>query len=140
MNENKNVENKISYDDFAKVELKVGRILSVEPVPKSDKLLKLSVDFAEGVTPESPVGVPRQILSGIAKFFPDPTKLVGKKCMFVTNLAPRKMMGMESDGMILAVSTDGVVGEDGVMTAGEFSLLEPHGVNGGEIPVGTKAK
>lgn len=112
---------KISYEDFSKVELKVGRILSAEPIPKSDKLLKLSVDFAEGQ--------PRQILSGIAKYFPDPSKLVDRKCMFVTNLAPRKMMGMESDGMILAVSTDD-----------EFSLLEPNGVNGGVIPVGTKAK
>lgn len=121
---------KITYDDFAKVEMKVGKILSVEPIQKSDKLLKLSVDFAEGVTPENPVGTPRQILSGIAKYFPDPAVLVGKKCMFVTNLAPRQMMGLESNGMILAISTDD----------GEFSLLEPKSVKGGDIPAGTKAR
>lgn len=109
---------RISYDDFAKVEIKVGKILTVESIPKSDKLLKLSVDFAE----ESP----RTILSGIAKYFPDIQVLVGKKCMFVTNLQPRPMMGMESNGMILAVSTD-----DGM-----FSLLEPLG----DIPQGTKAR
>jgi methionyl-tRNA synthetase len=121
---------KISYDDFAKVEMKVGKILKAEPIPKSDKLLKLSVDFAEGITPENPMGTPRQILSGIAKYFPDPNLLVGKKCMFVTNLAPRQMMGQESNGMILAVSTDD----------GEFSLLEPKSVKGGDIPAGTKAR
>ncbi len=109
---------RISYDDFAKVEMTVGKILSVESIPKSDKLLKLSVDFAEGS--------PRTILSGIAKYFPESQTLVGKRCMFVTNLAPRMMMGMESNGMILAVST----------SDGKFSLLEPSG----DIPEGTKAK
>lgn len=109
---------RISYDDFAKVEMKVGKILSAEAIPKSDKLLKLSVDFAEGS--------PRTILSGIAKYFPDSQTLVGKRCMFVTNLVPRPMMGMESNGMILAVST-----EDG-----RFSLLEPQV----DIPEGTKAR
>lgn len=107
----------ITYDDFAKVELKVGKILSAEALPKSEKLLKLSVDFAEGT--------PRTILSGIAKHFPEGAGLVGKRCMFVTNLEPRKMMGMESNGMILAVSTDT-----------GFSLLEPNE----SIPEGTKAK
>lgn len=112
---------KISYDDFAKIEMKVGKILSAEPIPKSDKLLKLSVDFAE-----SEPRTPRTILSGIAKYFPDITVLIGKRCMFVTNLQPRLMMGMESNGMILAVST-----EDG-----KFSLLEPQN----NIPEGTKAR
>jgi len=109
---------RISYDDFAKVEMRAGKILSVEPIPKSEKLLKLSVDFAEGA--------PRTILSGIAKYFADPQVLVGKKVMFVTNLEPRPMMGLESNGMILALSTDD----------GKFSLLEPNS----DIPEGTKAK
>lgn len=109
---------RISYDDFAKVEMKVGQILTVEPIPKSEKLLKLSVDFAEGA--------PRTILSGIAKYFPDAQALVGRRCMFVTNLEPRPMMGMESNGMLFAVSTDD----------GKFSLLEPSA----DIPPGTKAK
>ncbi len=108
----------ITYDDFAKVEMKVGKILSVEPIPKSEKLLKLSVDFAEGT--------PRTILSGIAKYFADPQVLVGRRCMFVTNLEPRPMMGLESNGMILALSTDD----------GKFSILEPNA----DIPEGTKAK
>lgn len=96
---------KISIDDFAKVEIKVGKILSAEPIAGSDKLIKLSVDFAEDV--------PRQILSGIAKYFPDVKTLVGKKVVFVTNLEPRKMMGLESNGMILAVSD-----------ADKFALME----------------
>jgi len=111
----------ITYEDFAKVEIKVGKILSAESIANSNKLLKLSVDFAEGEP-----RVPRTILSGIAKYFPDIQVLVGKKCMFVTNLEPRPMMGTESNGMILAVST-----EDG-----KFSLLEPNS----EIPEGTKAR
>jgi len=108
----------ISYDEFAKVEIRVGKILSVEKVPDSQKLLKLSVDFAEGA--------PRQIISGIAKYFLDTATLVGKKVMFATNIEPRVILGLESNGMILAVST-----EDG-----KFSLLEPSP----EIPEGTKAK
>lgn len=107
----------ITYDDFTKVEIRVGKILSAEAIPESRKLLKLSVDFAEGT--------PRTILSGIAKHFPEGAGLVGKKCMFVTNLEPREMMGMQSNGMLFAVST-----EDG-----KFSLLEPNA----DIPEGTKA-
>jgi putative transcription antitermination factor YqgF len=89
---------RITYDDFKKVQLKVGKILSASPVDGSDKLLKLSVDFKE----ESG---PRQILSGIAKYFSDNQSLVGKKVAFVTNLEPRQMMGLESNGMILAAHT-----------------------------------
>jgi methionyl-tRNA synthetase len=109
---------KISYDDFAKVEIKAGKILSAEKIPDTDKLLKLSVDFAEDK--------PRQIVSGISMYFPDPAVLVGKICMFVTNLEPRMIKGFESNGMLFALST----------TDGNFSLLEPSS----NIPVGTKAK
>jgi len=98
-NEVKQTRNsKISIDDFKKIEMKVGKIISAETIPDSDKLLKLSVDFAEKE--------PRQILSGIAGYFSDPQILVGKKVAFVTNLEPRTMMGFKSDGMILAVSDD----------------------------------
>jgi methionyl-tRNA synthetase len=86
---------KIKYEDFKKVEIKVGKILSVERIEKSEKLLKLSVDFAE------PAG-PRQIVSGIAKYFPQIEDLINKKCTFVTNLEPRPLMGLESNGMLLA--------------------------------------
>ncbi len=108
----------ISIDEFAKVEIKSGKILSAEKIPDTDKLLKLSVDFAEAV--------PRQIISGISMYFPDPAVLVGKTCMFVTNLEPRVIKGHESNGMLFAVST----------AEGAFSLLEPLPT----IPPGTKAK
>ena len=112
------VNPKISYDDFAKVEIRAGKILSAEKIPDTDKLLKLSVDFAEGM--------PRQIISGISAYFPDPAVLVGKTCMFVTNLEPRTIRGFESNGMLFAVSTP----------EGVFSLLEPRE----GISPGTKAK
>ena len=89
---------KISYDDFAKVEISLGTILSIEVVPDADKLLKLEVDFGEEA--------PRQILSGIREYFEDPQSLVGKQCPFVTNLAPRTIRGFESNGMILAANTE----------------------------------
>ncbi|MFT5179706.1 MAG: methionyl-tRNA synthetase [Candidatus Paceibacteria bacterium] len=89
---------KITYDDFKKVEIKIGEILEVEVVEDADKLLKLKVDFGEENT--------RQILSGIREYFEDPQSLVGKKCPFVTNLEPRTIRGFESDGMIAAVSDD----------------------------------
>ncbi|MBU6426691.1 hypothetical protein KGQ27_00405 [Patescibacteria group bacterium] len=111
----------ISYEDFKKVEIKAGKILSAEKVPDTDKLLRLSVDFAENreVTGEDGVVVAkphvRQIISGISAYFPDPQLLVGKTCMFVTNLEPRVIRGLESQGMILAAKTDT-----------GFSLLEPN--------------
>lgn len=108
----------INIEDFKKIDIVVGQILSVGKVPDTDKLLKLSVDLAESS--------PRTIVSGIALYFPDYSVLVGKKCMFVANLEPRMIKGIESQGMILAVST-----EDG-----KFSLLEPNV----DIPVGTRAK
>jgi methionine--tRNA ligase beta chain len=86
----------ITFEEFKKMEIKIGEILSVEKVPETDKLLKLSVDFKE----ESP----RQIVSGISAYFPNEKMLVGKKCAFVTNLEPRTIRGLESNGMILAVS------------------------------------
>ena len=120
----------ISYDDFKKTEIRAGKILSVEKIPDTDKLLKLSVDFAEIVETIDATGnkvtTPkvRQIISGIALYFPDVTTLVGKTCMFVTNLEPRIIRGLESQGMILAVSAPG-----------GFSLLEPNS----SIPPGTMA-
>ncbi|MCX6755273.1 MAG: hypothetical protein NT068_01890 [Candidatus Nomurabacteria bacterium] len=122
---------KINFEDFKKVDIAVGQILSAEKVPETDKLLKLSVDLgsffvenAEGEKEEKKDI--RQIVSGISLYFPDHSVLVGKKCMFVTNLEPRMIKGLESQGMILAVST-----EDG-----KFSLLEPNA----DIPAGTRAK
>lgn len=87
---------KITIDEFKKIEMTIGEILSVEVVPDADKLLKLSVDVGEET--------PRQILSGIREYFEDPQSLVGKRCPFVTNLAPRTIRGLESNGMIVAVN------------------------------------
>jgi len=87
----------ITFNDFQKIEIEVGTVLSAEKVDGSEKLLKLSVDFGE-----SP---PRQVISGIAKTFsPDGKmeKLVGKQFLFVTNLEPRAIMGLDSQAMILA--------------------------------------
>lgn len=115
----------ISIDDFKKVDIAVGQILSVEKIENSKKLLKLSVDLGEEK--------PRQIISGIAKYFPDESKLINKRCMFVTNLEPRMINGFESQGMILAVSTDENIPDAG---EGKFSLLMPNE----DIPPGTRAK
>lgn len=107
----------ISIDDFKKLEIKIGQILSVERIENTNKLLKLSVNFNEET--------PRQIVSGILSYFPDPQVLVGKKCAFATNLEPRVIMGLESQGMILAVSGENF-----------FSLLE----TSGEVLPGSSVK
>ena len=84
----------ITIDDFAKVELRVAQILVAERIPKADKLLRLEVDLGYEK---------RQILAGIAQFY-EPEKLIGRKIVIVANLAPRKMRGLESNGMLLAAS------------------------------------
>lgn len=83
----------ITIDDFSKIELKVGRVISAEPIEGSDKLLKLMVDLGEEQ--------PRQILSGIAKHY-QPADLIDKQVTIIYNLEPRMMMGLESQGMVLA--------------------------------------
>ena len=83
----------IDFDTFSKVEMTVVKVLSCEPVKKSEKLLKFQLDDG--------TGTPRQILSGIAKYY-KPVALVGKTLVAVTNLAPRKMMGQMSCGMLLS--------------------------------------
>ncbi|GAB4405265.1 MAG: methionine--tRNA ligase [Bryobacter sp.] len=89
----------ISIDDFVKVDLRVGQVLSAEPVKGADKLLHLKVDIGE------PTG-PRTIVAGIAKAY-DAAKLPGRKVVIVANLAPRKLKGIESQGMIVAASLEG---------------------------------
>lgn len=81
----------ITYDDFSKLDLRVGTILTAEKVAKSEKLLKLSVDLGFEI---------RTVVSGIALFF-KPEDIIGIQVSVVANLAPRKMMGIESHGMIL---------------------------------------
>lgn len=90
----------ISYDDFSKLDLRVGKILTAEPVPKSKRLLKLTVDLGSEQ---------RTIVSGISEHFPDPQTLQGAKVIVVANLKPVKLMGVESFGMILAATKEGLL-------------------------------
>jgi methionyl-tRNA synthetase len=107
----------IGIEDFAKVELRVAQILVAERVPKADKLLRLEVDLGYEK---------RQILAGIAQYY-EPEKLIGRKVVIVANLAPRKLRGLESNGMVLAAS----VGDQGAPVLAGF--LE-------DVPVGAKLK
>jgi methionine--tRNA ligase beta chain len=109
----------ISYDEFKNIDVRIGKILSVEEVPETDKLLKLSVDFGE----ESP----RQIVSGIRQYVADPASLVGKKTTFVFNLEPRTIRGLESNGMLFAASSG--EGDDKA-----FSFIVPET----EVPPGAR--
>ncbi len=107
----------IGIDDFVKVELRVAQILVAERVPKADKLLRLEVDLGYEQ---------RQILAGIAQYYA-PEALIGRKVVIVANLAPRKMRGLESNGMLLAAS----VGDEGAPVLAGF--LE-------DVPVGARLR
>jgi len=123
----------INIDQFHMTEIVIGKILSAEKVPDTDKLLKLSVDMgpkprlaipeeeeASATTQENDI---RQIISGISAYFPDPAELVGRHIAFVANLEPRMLRGLESQGMILAAHS-----------GDSFALMEvPH-----TIPPGTR--
>jgi methionyl-tRNA synthetase len=104
----------ITIDDFAKIELRVAQILVAERIPKADKLLRLEVDLG----PDFPR---RQILSGIAEWY-TPEDLIGRRIVVITNLAPRKMRGLESHGMLLAAS-HGEGGKPVLATFGEDIAL-----------------
>lgn len=86
----------VALEDFKKLEIRIGKILTAEKIEKADRLLKLDVDFGE---------CKRQIVSGIAEFY-KPEDLIGKECPFIVNLEPRKFKGVESQGMILAAKVD----------------------------------
>jgi methionyl-tRNA synthetase len=107
----------ITYDDFAKLQIVIGTITAVEIVEDSNKLLKLTVDIG--------TDTPRQILSGIRKFFADPQTLVGVQTPFLINLETKVIAGLESQGMILAASSEEA-----------FSLLSPTN----PLPAGSKVK
>jgi methionyl-tRNA synthetase len=108
---------KITIDDFSKVELRVAQVKVAERVPKADKLLRLEVDLGYET---------RQILAGIAEAY-TPESLIGRKVVIVANLAPRKMRGLESNGMLLAAS----VGPDGKPVLCTFAE---------DVPAGAKVK
>jgi methionyl-tRNA synthetase len=101
-------ENFITIDDFLKVELRVGEIKVAERIPKADKLLRFEIDLGEGK--------PRQILAGLAEFY-EPETLIGRKVVVVANLKPRKMRGLESEGMICAASLENGEGEKPALAA-----------------------
>jgi methionyl-tRNA synthetase len=107
---------KISADDFFKVEMRVGLVKVAEKVKGADKLLRLEVDIGTEV---------RQVVAGIAKAY-EPEKLVGRKVVIVANLQPRKLRGLESNGMIVAASLD-----DGAPVLAGF--LE-------DVPIGARLK
>ena len=107
-------ESFIDITDFAKVELRVGEVLTAERIPKADKLLLLTVDVGEEK--------PRQILAGIAQHY-ESDQLIGRKIAVVSNLKPRKLRGYESQGMLLAAS----VGEDGKPVIATFTEDVPNG-------------
>jgi methionyl-tRNA synthetase len=104
----------IEIDDFAKVDLRVGQVLSAERIPKADKLLLMKVDIGEEQ--------PRQILAGIAQYY-EPEKLIGRKVVIVANLKPRKLRGLESQGMVVAAS----YGEEGRPVIATFTEDVPNG-------------
>lgn len=91
----------ITIDDFSKLEFKVGTVLEASEVEGSERLLKLIVDIGE----DSPAGETRQILSGIKQWY-SPEDLINKQFVFITNLEPRMMMGLESNGMLLCAGDE----------------------------------
>ena len=112
----------VTIDEFAKCDMRVCKVLSCEAVKKSDKLLKFSLDDGSGT--------PRQILSGIHKFY-EPEQLVGKTVVAILNLPPRKMMGQDSNGMLLSAVKE----VDGKEELGRRGLASPSG-GSGRRPIG----
>ena len=110
------MKDEITIDDFAKIDIRIGTILAAERVPETDKLIKCTVDVGEET--------PRTIVSGIAEVR-EPEDLVGKQVPYITNLPPRTIKGVESNGMLLAVGE----GES-------FALLHPDN----QVPPGTSGK
>jgi len=112
----------ISYEEFKKMDIRIGTIREVVPVPETDKLLCCQIDFNE-VDEEGKPKL-RQIVSGLHEFYPDYESLVGKQVLYILNLAPRTIKGYESNGMLMAV--------DGLDSRPVF--LVP------EVPVGVGSK
>lgn len=96
----------VSYEEFKKMDIRVGTIKEITPVPDTDKLLCCQIDFGE--TDEDGNKKFRQIISGIHEYYPEYESLLGKQVLYIVNLEPRKIKGLESNGMLMAVD-----GEDG---------------------------
>jgi len=112
----KAVKPTISYEEFEKLDIRVGTVLACQKVPKADKLLQFKIDDGLGG---------RTIVSGIAQYYPEPEKLIGQQVCFIANLEPRKLKGIVSEGMLLSA-------ED---ADGSISLIQPQTkvVNGAEV-------
>jgi len=96
----------VSYKEFKKMDMRVGTIREVEPVPETDKLLLCQIDFGEK-DEEGNLKL-RQIISGIKEYYPDSDALIGKQVLYIINLEPREIRGYKSNGMLLAID-----GKDG---------------------------
>ena len=96
----------VSYEEFKKMDMRIGTIREVEPVPETDKLLRCQIDFKEVDEEGNPKL--RQIVSGIHEFYPEYQSLVGKQVLYIVNLEPREIKGVSSNGMLMAVD-----GKDG---------------------------
>lgn len=107
----------VTFDEFKKLDIRIGTVKEVTIVPDADKLLQLSIDIGEET--------PRTIVSGIREFFEDEQFLVGKQVPVITNLEPRTIRGIESQGMVMAVGS-----------ATEFVLLTPIT----EVPAGSEVR
>ena len=111
------VKSQVAFDDFGKVDIRVGTVLECSKVPKADKLLQFKIDDGMGG---------RTIVSGIAKYYPEPEKLVGMQVCFIANFEPRKLKGVVSEGMILSAED-----RDGRLVLITPSQLVTSGVNVG---------
>ncbi len=112
----------ITYEDFKKLEMRIGWIRFIEPIDGTDKLLRFEIDFGEKESEEIPFDKEeykgrdvRQIVSGIREFFPKYNSLLGKKVLYIVNLEPREIRGVMSNGMLMAV--DGLDGKPVLLTA-----------------------
>ena len=92
----------ISFEEFKKMDIRVGTIKEIEPIPETDKLLCCQVDFGE--VNENGEKKLRQIISGIREYYPEYKELIGKQILYIINIEPRKIKGNESHGMLLAVN------------------------------------
>ncbi len=102
----------VSYDEFKKMDMRVGTIQEITPVEGADKLLRCLIDFGE--KNEDGTRKLRQIVSGIREYFPEFEQLVGKQVLYIINLEPRTIRGVESHGMLMAV--DGIDGKPVFLT------------------------
>ena len=91
----------VNYEEFKKMDIRLGTIKEIDPVPETDKLLRCQIDFNE--IDEDGNKKLRQIISGIHQYYPDYEKLIGKQVLYIINLEPRKIKGLESNGMLMAV-------------------------------------